>query len=300
MPTITKPLLASKIEVENIKYPVAATPKLDGIRCLIINGQANSRNFKPIPNRHIFSELEGYPEGFDGELVLQSKENNSFQAVSSGIMSFEGEPDFLYCVFDWIENLGDENLPYVKRVEKLVEFHKSLKTEKLKRQWLPLIPTIVNNETELLAYEGRCLTAGFEGVILRDPNGRYKFGRSSVREGLCLKLKRFEDGEAEVIGFIEQNTNTNEAEKDAFGRTKRSSKKEGLVAAGTLGKFQVRDLVTGLEFGVIGGDHEFRKKVWDNQAEYLGKIVKYRYQSVGVKDLPRFPTFLGFRDPIDF
>ena len=34
----------------------------------------------------------------------------------------------------------------------------------------------------LQLYEERCLEQGYEGVMLRDPNGLYKFGRSTMRE----------------------------------------------------------------------------------------------------------------------
>jgi hypothetical protein len=30
-----------------------------------------------------------------------------------------------------------------------------------------------------------------------------------------------------------------------------------------------------------------------------GRIVKYRYQPAGMKDVPRFPAYLGFRDVRD-
>jgi DNA ligase-1 len=30
-----------------------------------------------------------------------------------------------------------------------------------------------------------------------------------------------------------------------------------------------------------------------------GKIAKYKHFEVGVKEAPRFPVFLGFRNPLD-
>ena len=47
--TITKPMLAGKCErPDALNFPVLATPKLDGIRCLKIGGRALTRSFKPI------------------------------------------------------------------------------------------------------------------------------------------------------------------------------------------------------------------------------------------------------------
>ena len=53
------------------------------------------------------------------------------------------------------------------------------------------------------------LDDGYEGLMLRAPDGPYKFGRSTVKENTLLKVKNFLDDEAEVIGFKEQTTNTN-------------------------------------------------------------------------------------------
>jgi len=45
-----KPLLAAKLEsLDQLRYPVLATPKLDGIRCLLWQGRAMTRKLKPIP-----------------------------------------------------------------------------------------------------------------------------------------------------------------------------------------------------------------------------------------------------------
>ena len=51
-----KPMLAALCEdVTKLRYPVIASPKLDGIRALVIDGQLVSRTLKPIPNRYVQS-----------------------------------------------------------------------------------------------------------------------------------------------------------------------------------------------------------------------------------------------------
>ena len=117
-----------------------------------------------------------------------------------------------------------------------------------------------------------------------------------------MKLKRFKDSEAVVLGFEEQMLNTNRADKDAFGRTKRSSAKAGKVGKGTLGKFRVRDVHSGVEFEVGTGEgltQKLRQKIWDDRDAYLGKTIKYKFQPHGVKEKPRLPIWLGFRDADD-
>ena len=128
----------------------------------------------------------------------------------------------------------------------------------------------------------------------------YKCGRSSLKEGYLLKIKKFTDAEAVVIGYEEMMSNQNEAEKDAFGRTKRSTRADGMVPAGVLGALVVRDLTTNIEFKVSTGMDAYQRLMfWTQRDNLMGKIVKYKSQEAGVLIKPRFPVFLGFRSPED-
>ena len=51
---IQKPLLAGKFDSGKAKFPYAATPKIDGIRFLMVGGAALTRSFKPIRNETRF------------------------------------------------------------------------------------------------------------------------------------------------------------------------------------------------------------------------------------------------------
>ena len=50
-----------------------------------------------------------------------------------------------------------------------------------------------------------------------------------------------------------------------------------------------------------GRASEFRpsKEIWNNREDYLGKLVKYKFMTTGIKDLPRHPVFVGFRSEDD-
>jgi DNA ligase-1 len=71
-----------------------------------------------------------------------------------------------------------------------------------------------------------------------------------------------------------------------------------MIPCGTTGT-----LIAQNEKGIIrigsGLDDKMREDIWSNKDSYIGKIVKYKYFSQGVKDLPRHPVFIGFRDPDD-
>ena len=281
----------------DLKYPLGASVKLDGIRCLRVNGQTLSRSFKLIPNRFIQIKMQNLPNGLDGELVTYNKDGSirTFSEIQSDIMSEDGEPNFKFEIFDYVKDSLSK--PYIERISDLS------KMSKLLPDFCNLIlPTIVNNENELSSYEDQVILDGHEGVMVRNLNGAYKCGRSTFKSQDLIKIKRFKDSEARIIGFVEKMHNANEASIDELGHTKRSSSKDGLVPANTLGTLLVKDLNSGLEFGIGTGkglNDELKKTIWDNSSDYLGKIITYRYQEVGVKNLPRIPSFQGFRDERD-
>jgi DNA ligase-1 len=293
---IKKPMLSGTLDsIEDARFPLLATPKLDGIRCLIIDDKAVSRKFKAIPNHHVRSQLETHLKGLvlDGELMVR---NANFNGVQSGIMSEEGEPDFEFWVFDY---LTDMTTPYYKRMEQLG----ALSLPKFCKK---VLPVVVNNAEELANLEVAWLAQGFEGVMLRSMTSPYKNGRSTLKEHYLLKLKQFKDSEAKVIGFVEQLHNSNEAEIDELGHTKRSKAQDGMIPANTLGKFIVVEVGDtpwkGKEFFVGTGEGltaELRKDIWNNRDKFLGKLITYKYQPHGVKDLPRLPIWKGFRDERD-
>lgn len=293
-----KPTLAVNAEFSKIQYPVFASPKLDGIRCAIVDGKALSRTLKPIPNRHIYGQLSSDKlEGLDGELIVGSPTSKTCYTDSvSNVMAFDKTPNYTYYVFD---DHSNPDATYRFRRERLLD---SLGNGKwgLFPQICLLEQNLISNEDDMLAYEAAKVEEGYEGIILRSPGAPYKFGRSTVKEGYLLKVKRFEDSEAEIIGFEEEMFNGNEAQTNELGRTKRSTAAMGLVGKQTLGAFRVRDCVSGVEFSIGTGLTALeRKSHWLNRDTSLGGIVKYKFFPVGVKVAPRHPVFLGMRDARD-
>ena len=290
-----KPTLAVNADFTKINYPVYASAKLDGIRCSIVDGKALSRTLKPIPNKHIFNQLSTTDlNGLDGELIIGSPTSKTcYNESVSNVMAFDKVPAYTYYVFDHHEISGS----FTKRFRELAA---SLEQLIKFPQIVLLEQNLLHNEAEMLAYEASKVAEGYEGIILRSPEAPYKFGRSTVKEGYLLKVKRFEDSEAKIIGFEEEMYNGNEAEVNELGRTKRSSAQAGKVGKNTLGAFHVREVVSGIEFSIgTGLAAADRQHFWERQGDYIGKIVKYKFFAVGVKTAPRHPVFLGMRDAKD-
>lgn len=267
-----------------------ATPKYDGIRALMIDGNLVSRTFKDIQNKHIHDTcVADLPDNLDGELVA-----GTFNETSGNVMRHGGEPDFEYHVFDYVAD--DLARPYHKRM-------KDLKALKLPSYCVKVLPVRIATLDDLLEYEAKCLGEGFEGAMIREPQSRYKCGRGTAKALDLVKIKRFKDAEARVVGFDEEMHNANTAEKDNFGRTKRSSSKENKHGLNTLGALRVSAIngpFKGVAFKIgTGFDHALRQKIWDDRENLNGSIVRFKFQAEGGDTRPRFPVFQGFRDKSD-
>jgi DNA ligase-1 len=302
MGVIEAPMLSGKVhDINKLNYPVLVSPKLDGIRCVIVNGKALSRNFKPIPNTFTRDFLEAHTiNGFDGEIMIR---NADFGGVSSGIMKASGEPDFYYNIFDYLGTTMTEETPYYERYNDLKsELADLYQSGTVFKERLKLVPHYVVRDPETLsAYEAQFLAEGYEGIMVRDPIGPYKFGRSGDDEGYLLKLKRFVDDEAIVVGIEPLYHNENEETQDAFGNAKRSHVASGMVAEEKLGAFKVQGK-NGIVFNIGTGQgltEAKRIQFWKDRKSLIGKMVKYKSQVVGAKTAPRFPVWIGFRSPAD-
>jgi DNA ligase-1 len=291
-----KPLLAGEVtDPEKLVFPVYGSPKYDGIRALVVDGLLVSRTLKPIPNHHIRTMLSTSAlRGLDGELMSGS----SFQETTGNVMRHEGEPNFTYHVFDDFTNPSDTFEERYTSLGARLAVLTAQRTNYIAN--IAMAPIrLCNTWDDVLACFAERLAAGDEGLLLRSPDGAYKFGRSTEREGILLKLKNFKDSEAQIVGFTELMHNDNAATKDAFGRTKRSSAKAGKRPAGTLGAL----IVDHVEFGVFeigtGFSASLRQEIWDNRLDYIGLLAKFRYQAEGMKDKPRIPSFQGIRHPDD-
>lgn len=292
-----RPMRAEKASLQDFRYPLIGSPKLDGIRALAKDGQPLSRTLKVIPNRFVqrcFSEAADALQGLDGELIVGDPWGHDvYRRTDSAVMTHSGEPNFHYYVFDRWDVTA---IPYKER----------LGTVRRKANQYPswvriLDAETINNQEELLAYEEGCLTMGYEGLMLRKPEGRYKYGKSTLNEGYLMKFKRFVDTEAEIVGFTELMRNDNEAEINELGLTKRSKVSANMTPMGVLGNFIVRGAEVGNPFyGVVfevgsGLTAAEKAKFWKERDSLLGKIIKVKYFERGVLDKPRFPVYLGFR-----
>jgi DNA ligase-1 len=292
-----KPMLAAPIRPEKgesidlLQFPLIASGKYDGIRCVVLDGLPKSRSLKPIPNRHI-TKLLSDPRltGLDGELMT----GGHGQPFETGdIMRADGTPDFTFYVFDDFTKPSD---PYLRRIMSYTQRVAALQEE---MPWLvPVGTRTVRSRAELDDFTTLCLEQGLEGSMVRKTAGAYKHGRATFKEQLLTKIKPMEDAEGTITGFEEEMENTNAKTVNELGRGKRSSHQAGMKPKGTLGKLVLETEEFG-EIRIAGFTAAFAQEVWNNRPAFLGKLATYRFQRIGMKDKPRIAVFKSIRHPND-
>mgnify|MGYP005633554653 FL=1 len=112
---------------------------------------------------------------------------------------------------------------------------------------------------------------GYEGIMLRNVNSKYKQG--PTRSSDLIKMKSMMDDEFQIVNF-----------------------KEGLgQEAGTV--IWVCKTKNGSEFAVRPmGTREQRKEMFENGNDFLGKLLTVRFQEWSKENIPRFPVGVEIRD----
>lgn len=295
-----KPMLACDYDVTKLRFPVVIQPKIDGVRAVNFTGILTGRSLKQHKNRYTTS-LYSHPLllGLDGELAAESEVNPALcRLTTSALNTIEGEPYTLWWLFDWLVE-GVLVRPYVERYH-MMKLHMDLIRQEEPPLWqhLRIVPSkIINTIEELNEISAQYDEMGYEGSILRAPYGHHKNGRSTVKEGLLLRVKNYIEEEALVVAIEEGQSNQNEATINALGHTERSSHQANMVPNGMVGALLCKDLKTGKDIRVSAGTmtHADRILYFQNPDLILQKIIKYKTFPKGVKDKPRHPTFQSIK-----
>lgn len=298
-------------DLARIIYPVFASPKIDGIRAVIVTPKwyvnnvvvtdkalpylrranhalAVSRTLKPIPNLHVQNCLDqAQLVGLDGELVT-----TTYNQTQSAIMSHGDNPTFTFNYFDdW-----QLDIPFQSRIQTM--WNRRELPDFAVAHYYEMVGTSSQLDTAYNAY----LADGYEGAIIRSLTAPYKSGKSTVKQGWMLKIKPLKDKEAVVTGIEQGFTNYNPAETDERGYTKRSSHKANKVPDEIVGALVGKFLDTGQEIRVGIFKNVTKPELrdwWTNRDSLIGRIMKISYLDYGLLEAPRHTRFIGWRSRID-
>lgn len=307
-----RPQLACDFDESKLKFPIVVMPKIDGVRGLKPGNALVGRSLKSFKNAFVANRYaDSAFDGFDGELTLGELNSQSLCRDTTGFVNRKspkpGKPtesdSLCWNVFDYI---GEDalHLPYIERLRIAAD-----KAAGIDPKLAKVVPFFVAyNLQQVLDFEDEGLSAGYEGVILRDPDGLHKSGRATVKGGTYLRVKRFVDFEGEIVEILEAMENQNVAKINELGRTERSTHQENMVPKGMAGTIRLRvleDVVYRDEVVIPRGQivdvgpgnltHDERTEMWQNRDKYSGLIGKAKMFPKGVKDKPRFATFISVR-----
>jgi DNA ligase-1 len=131
---------------------------------------------------------------------------------------------------------------------------------------------VLANTKEIMALHNTIVQAGYEGAMVKTMDSSYQFGRSYD----VMKVKEFHDVDLPIIG-LEEGTGRHE---------------------GRLGAVKINFNGVIVKVGSGFSDEE-REQVWDDQYNFLGRMIEVRYQEVTPDGSLRFPTFVCFRTDRD-
>lgn len=308
-----KPLLAQNYVESKLVFPLGAQMKIDGVRGLTTEGYLTGRSLKKHKNKFTTAFYSSPEYAFlDGELAAEDERHPDLcRITSSALSTIQGEPFTFWHVFDCLRK-EILHAPYVERHKYLAQYI-AYEHSQGRCQHAKVVPMIVcNTLADLKALDERWLEMGYEGTIIRGLNAPHKEGRSTINQGQLLRIKQFIEAEAVVFSLEEGNTNENEAQINELGRTFRTSHQENKVPNGVVGNMQcqVREDVEwegkvviqrGQMITVSPGnmDHTMRKYYWENPNEIVQRVIKFKFFPKGIKDKPRFPTYVCHRSAED-
>lgn len=281
-------MLAKKYEEESHKIEgkeIVITEKYDGQRCVFIKDGhdiiAYSREAIPIVGLvDIEKEIMKLPNGvYDGELLIYNHEELKDRDVlqeTRKIVGKDGDKTgvFFY-IFDYVTleefDKGKSKGNYMERRKVLID---NLACRPLRE--LVLTPilyrgtdhSVIGDMIAVMDAKGR------EGLMVNVVDAPYECKRTHN----ILKVKTMQTCDLRIIGFE---------------KGKPLGKYEN-----TLGKFVVD--YKGYPLGVSGISNKVREDVWNDQDNYLGKIIEVQYFRESQNEQGglsvSFPQFKGFRD----
>jgi len=258
---ILLPMLAQPYEKRkhDIKFPCYVQPKLNGVRCIFQNGKFISRSGKEYTTlEHLRPELEKLDIKIpDGEIYVHGM---SFQEIIRLVK--KGREDgsnakLEYWIYDQVNELTFEN-----RSQYITDQFGDNKYISCKH-----VSTIkVHSEEEIKEWHDKFVQQGFEGVIIRNKDGKYAVKHRSAD---LQKLKYFHDAEYKIVG--------------------------GKPGTGSMEGCCVFELETedGKRFSAMSrGSVEIRRKQYQELDQYINCMATVRYQELSEEQTPIFPVIV--------
>lgn len=264
--------------------------KKDGIRGIADHGM-QSREAKRIPNKRIQHHFRHLPDGLDGEMMFWIDGMNGWHPPLEHINSVITSDDKpwpkrwtpMFHAFDYQYLNGTFRERYKFLREHRSRFPEILHVER---------QTEERTERDVLDIFDEVVESGGEGICLRNPDSYYKEGRSTLKDGCLMRLKKLIRDIAMVYGYTALERHVGAQKRNAFGLAKRDGKKENLETVEEIGALlAVHEKLGRFKVG-SGFTADERKKFYLKGKKLVGKEFYFEYRDTTHKGVPRNPTFV--------
>ena len=257
--------------------------KINGVRC-IIGAIATKDIFKPVSLRYWSREGTEWTkklswmddvilpyinpdlldamieEGacLDGELYIPGQTVNNINSFVKNVNLPQHKLLQYWCYDVLIENMPTtiRNNIRINGIKKICYDYNDITEHLNNKSQLVLLPNInIDCFDTATRFRDKFISLGFEGLILRDPNAEYQFGK---RNSAMFKYKRIDDGKFKIIDIIPEGVR-----KD-------------------LCKLVLQNDINNELFEcAINSSHAYQEMILKDKDKYIGKyaIVEYRERS---------------------
>lgn len=314
-----KPMLFANesISAEDIVYPQLCSYKLDGIRCIVHPEHGlMTRSLKPIVNKQLqdkFQPLVDIAQKnhiiLDGEIYSHIR---SFQEITRAVMTqdlydaktlakIEKEgysnpaeysrilvENMQFWCFDCVYYNDDgPDTPFHNRLTLIKSVSDLISTD----VFVPCKQVIVKSAEDTQKIYELGLKYNYEGVIIKNPSGRYKFGRTTLKENLGYKFKPYIEKSAIIKGVVQATEVRDGVEStiNELGYSVTSKKKDDRVLIDKASAFLVDWEGRDLKVTIAATDAE-KEQIWADRDMFIGCELLFKAMDVGAKDLPRHPV----------
>ena len=256
-----------------ITWPWLAQPKVDGVRAFLDlqHGRVVSYAGKPLYNLGAaLARAKQWADSSWGSLDVEVMVNGSFTDTVRYLRS-KTVPDDLKDaqVTLWVLDLPGSTLDQQQRIEAL-ELRGETEDGAIR---IPETASVADEEAAREVYNGY-RARGYEGVMLKAPDGLYKAGK---RSRLWVKMKPEETGDALVVKVHEAMS----AEGWHLGR---------------VGSLVCKD-EDGRVVCIGGMDHALAERWWKDPDSIVGEWIEFSYMEKASKGGYRHPRFVRVREP---
>jgi ATP-dependent DNA ligase len=267
--TVNLPMKVSKYQdhKSKIKFPCFTSAKLNGVNCeyRLVNGTLKllSRGGEeyPIPEHQRDEAIKALEtlttESINGEMYIHGEHLQDIMSATK--KHNELTPKLKFYVFDFPLVQGT----YQARCEECYSLLNKLSLKNI----IPINVGVAYDHDDIIDMHQEVTSVGYEGVIIRNPNGLYKYNTRSLD---VFKYKTVLDAEFKVVDY----------NKDKYGHI-----------------VWVLETDKGLQFKAKQrGTHEERLAVAKAVNTFIGKWLTVEFEMLSKDGIPLKPVGTTFRD----